>query len=490
MVQTIRAKKRCWLLRLCCCPWRCCKWRFCRRCCCCWSWHSCCCRCCRRRSTKVSGGDPLNDDDDDGGGADAVRPFEAAQKPPLLAEWQTRGEPASAAHMLLFESLGLQRPDVAALRAAFDAIDADGSGDLSLGELLGFFDLPRGSRFNRRVFAVMDEDRSGSVRLLARYYSLCTSAFSYFYLLAHSIRYSLTCCNAPPPSHPHHTPITPPSPTGGLPRVRHRALELLHARPSRTHALRVRPVRCGRVWLARGGGDAHAAARRVRRGGVRDVAVRRQDRREAGAARIPPRRRIGDECGGVLALREAPPGHAVPGVRVPAHAAAARAGRGLLGEAGEPPCDDRRRQAGGYHRVYPGADGRGGLQRAVRRAVFARRAEGRGAGQGGGCGGGGGGSGGPGGRGGGGRGGGGGGGSGGLGRHGRGGGRAGEARPRAGGGGHAGEAAPVQGGPRAQGGGDEGRHRGGGGRGGGGASTRGCDARQAAGGAAGGGGVP
>lgn len=66
-----------------------------------------------------------------------------------------------------FARLGLQEREVARLSRLFFAIDADGSGEVDLNELLDWLDLELGGRaFQRRVFEAVDADRSGAIDFL------------------------------------------------------------------------------------------------------------------------------------------------------------------------------------------------------------------------------------------------------------------------------------------------------------------------------------
>ena len=69
-----------------------------------------------------------------------------------------------------FEALKLGPREVRALHTEFVRIDEDGSGQISVTELLDYLQLPR-SRFTKRVFSIFDIDGSGEIDL---YEFVCT----------------------------------------------------------------------------------------------------------------------------------------------------------------------------------------------------------------------------------------------------------------------------------------------------------------------------
>ena len=61
-----------------------------------------------------------------------------------------------------FSALGFTSSDLSYLKEMFDKADADGSGEISLFEMLQFLDIER-TKFSKRVFAIFDEDLSGEI---------------------------------------------------------------------------------------------------------------------------------------------------------------------------------------------------------------------------------------------------------------------------------------------------------------------------------------
>ena len=61
-----------------------------------------------------------------------------------------------------FTSLGFSEKELLELWRVFAGADADGSGEISLSELMAFLDLER-TEFTKRVFSIFDEDMSGEI---------------------------------------------------------------------------------------------------------------------------------------------------------------------------------------------------------------------------------------------------------------------------------------------------------------------------------------
>jgi Ca2+-binding EF-hand superfamily protein len=61
-----------------------------------------------------------------------------------------------------FTSLGFSEKELLELWRVFAGADADGSGEISLSELMAFLDLER-TKFTKRVFSIFDEDMSGEI---------------------------------------------------------------------------------------------------------------------------------------------------------------------------------------------------------------------------------------------------------------------------------------------------------------------------------------
>ncbi|GBG33868.1 Calcium-dependent protein kinase 1 [Hondaea fermentalgiana] len=70
--------------------------------------------------------------------------------------------PEALEHMALFRTIGLNERHVEKLYRGFSKIDKDGSGELSLFELLDHLKVSK-TPFTKRVFSIFDEDGSGSI---------------------------------------------------------------------------------------------------------------------------------------------------------------------------------------------------------------------------------------------------------------------------------------------------------------------------------------
>jgi len=94
--------------------------------------------------------------------------------------------PRIRAHANLFGTLGFTEGDITRLSRQFSKIDADGSGEISLDELLDFLDVPR-TRFAKRVFSIFDEDMSGEIdfkEFVVAMWNYCTMGKSALVLFA------------------------------------------------------------------------------------------------------------------------------------------------------------------------------------------------------------------------------------------------------------------------------------------------------------------
>lgn len=64
--------------------------------------------------------------------------------------------------MIEFDALRLSLNDVRKLFHAFKRMDIDGSGSITLAELLGHIDLPR-TAYTEKIFSIFDNDGSGAI---------------------------------------------------------------------------------------------------------------------------------------------------------------------------------------------------------------------------------------------------------------------------------------------------------------------------------------
>ena len=61
-----------------------------------------------------------------------------------------------------FQSLGFTDAELKELMTIFTGVDTDGSGEISLAELMEWLDVER-TAFTKRVFSIFDEDMSGEI---------------------------------------------------------------------------------------------------------------------------------------------------------------------------------------------------------------------------------------------------------------------------------------------------------------------------------------
>lgn len=71
-------------------------------------------------------------------------------------------KPAFKQSLLQFRSLQLTLNDLKKIYKVFVTMDIDGSGTISLAELLAHLDLPR-TAYTEKIFSIFDDDGSGAI---------------------------------------------------------------------------------------------------------------------------------------------------------------------------------------------------------------------------------------------------------------------------------------------------------------------------------------
>lgn len=71
-------------------------------------------------------------------------------------------KPTFRESLVVFHSLQLSRTDLKKMYKVFTAMDIDGSGSISLAELLAHLDLPR-TAYTEKIFSIFDDDGSGAI---------------------------------------------------------------------------------------------------------------------------------------------------------------------------------------------------------------------------------------------------------------------------------------------------------------------------------------
>ena len=64
--------------------------------------------------------------------------------------------------LVVFHNLQLSRTDLKKMYKVFTVMDIDGSGSISLAELLAHLDLPR-TAYTEKIFTIFDDDGSGAI---------------------------------------------------------------------------------------------------------------------------------------------------------------------------------------------------------------------------------------------------------------------------------------------------------------------------------------
>jgi len=71
-------------------------------------------------------------------------------------------KPAFKQSLLQFRALQLSQSDLKKIYKVFLTMDIDGSGTISLAELLAHLDLPR-TAYTEKIFSIFDDDGSGAI---------------------------------------------------------------------------------------------------------------------------------------------------------------------------------------------------------------------------------------------------------------------------------------------------------------------------------------